>query len=158
QHSQRRTLRVSLTSLSGDRGRTAAAAEGPWSRSVSRGSHNLVLPEFREPIRRKRRERSIVNFDDRGNAPATESPLLGWRAYRRRKQRGCWLSSAKAPQPHTWVSGTASHLPRLEDLDGLDIRFLAPAANAPFGQCKASPPFGAAVGRHALGPELAGRV
>jgi hypothetical protein len=31
QHSQRRTLSVSLSSLSGDRGRTAAAAEGPWS-------------------------------------------------------------------------------------------------------------------------------
>jgi hypothetical protein len=31
QHSQRRALRVSLSSLSGDRGRTAAAAEGPWS-------------------------------------------------------------------------------------------------------------------------------
>src|SRR5262249_20418743 len=29
QHSQRRTLRVSLASLSGDRGRTAAAARGP---------------------------------------------------------------------------------------------------------------------------------
>src|SRR5262245_51935390 len=54
QHSQRRTLRVSLSSLSGDRGRTAAAAEGPWSRdppypAASRGSHNLVLPD--KPIR-----------------------------------------------------------------------------------------------------------
>src|SRR5262245_60118767 len=31
QHSQRRVLRVFLGSPSGDRGRTAAAAEGPWS-------------------------------------------------------------------------------------------------------------------------------
>jgi hypothetical protein len=31
QHSQRRTLRVFSARLSGDRGRTAAAAEGPWS-------------------------------------------------------------------------------------------------------------------------------
>src|SRR5262249_30005862 len=54
--------------------------------------------------------------------------------------------------------GTASHLPRLEDLNGLDVRVLAPAASTPFGQRKASRPFGAAEGRHALGPELAGRV
>src|SRR5262249_17598224 len=49
-------------------------------------------------------------------------------------------------------------LPRLEDLNGLDILFLAPAASTPFGQRKASRPFGAAEGRHALGPELARRV
>ena len=41
------------------------------------------------------------------------------------------------------VLGVASHLPRLEDLDGLDIRFLAPAASTAFGQRKASHPFGA---------------
>src|SRR5262249_47396356 len=52
----------------------------------------------------------------------------------------------------------APQLPRLEDFNGLDIRFLAPAASTPFGQRNASRPFGAAVGRHALGPELAGRV
>src|SRR5262245_35668230 len=52
----------------------------------------------------------------------------------------------------------ASHLPRLEDLDGFDIRFLAPAASTAFGQRKASRPFGAAEGRDALGPELARRV
>src|SRR5262249_3923181 len=51
-----------------------------------------------------------------------------------------------------------SHLSRLEDLDGLDIRFLAPAAGTPFGQRNASRPFGAAVSRHAFGPELARRV
>src|SRR5262249_60924287 len=45
-----------------------------------------------------------------------------------------------------------------EDLDRLDIRFLAPAASTPFGQPNAARPCGAAVGRHALGPELAGRV
>src|SRR5262245_58341190 len=47
QHSQRRTLRVSLSSLSGDRGKTAAAAEGPWSdplaNAPSRGSHKTLL-------------------------------------------------------------------------------------------------------------------
>src|SRR5262249_53052331 len=47
---------------------------------------------------------------------------------------------------------------RLEDLDGLDVRFLAPAASTPFGPRKACRPFGAAEGHHALGPELAGRV
>src|SRR5260221_6886657 len=56
QHSQRRTLRVSLSSLSGDRGRTAAAAEGPWSCSPFAGSRGslqiLVLPEPSEAIRR----------------------------------------------------------------------------------------------------------
>src|SRR5215831_14677029 len=40
----------------------------------------------------------------------------------------------------------------------LAIRVLAPAASTPFGQRKAFRPFGAAEGRHALGPELAGRV
>jgi len=38
------------------------------------------------------------------------------------------------------------------------MRFLAPAAGAPFGPRNASRPFGAAVGRDALGPELARRV
>jgi len=33
--------------------------------------------------------------------------------YRRRKQRGCWRSSTNAPQPHTWVPGTAQRY-RLE--------------------------------------------
>src|SRR6516225_1265170 len=48
-------LRVISGSPSGDRGRTAAAAEGPWTfTQPSRGPHNLVLPEFRKPIRRKR--------------------------------------------------------------------------------------------------------
>src|SRR5262249_21150523 len=46
-------LRVISSSLSGDRGKTAAAAEGPWSdplaNAPSRGSHNLVLPEPRKP-------------------------------------------------------------------------------------------------------------
>ena len=35
------------------------------------------------------------------------------------------------------------HFPRLDDLDGLDIRFLAPAASTAFGQRKASRPLGA---------------
>jgi len=56
------------------------------------------------------------------------------------------------------VRSDASHLPRLKDLDGLDIRFLAPAVGIAFGQHTASRPFGAAVGRDALGPELARRV
>src|SRR6516225_5905505 len=51
-----------------------------------------------------------------------------------------------------------SHLSRLEDLDGLDIRFLAPAAGTAFGQRTASRPFGAAVGRDGLGPDPARRV
>ena len=49
-------------------------------------------------------------------------------------------------------------LPRIEDLDGLDIRFLAPAAGTPFGNRTACRPFGVAAGRDALGPELARRV
>ena len=55
-------------------------------------------------------------------------------------------------------SGTASHLPRLEDLDGLDIRFLAPSAGLSFGRRAASFPFGVAERRDACGPELARRV
>jgi hypothetical protein len=55
-------------------------------------------------------------------------------------------------------SGTASHLPRLKDLDGLDTRFLAPAAGFALGQRTASHPFGVAAGRDALGPELAWRM
>jgi hypothetical protein len=51
-----------------------------------------------------------------------------------------------------------SHLPRLEDLDGFHIRFLAPAAGIAFGQRTAFRPFGVAAGRDALGPELARRV
>jgi hypothetical protein len=51
-----------------------------------------------------------------------------------------------------------SNLPRLEDLDGLHIRFLAPAAGIAFGQRTAFHPFGVAAGRDALGPELARRV
>ena len=52
----------------------------------------------------------------------------------------------------------ASHLPRLKDLDGLDTRFLAPAARFALGQRTASHPFGVAAGRDALGPEVARRV
>ena len=55
-------------------------------------------------------------------------------------------------------SGMASHLPRLKDLDGLDTRFLAPAAGFALGQRTASDPFGVAAGRDALGPEVARRV
>src|SRR5215472_2511694 len=53
-------------------------------------------------------------------------------------------------------SGTP--LPRLEDLDGLDIRFRAPAARLAFGHPTAFLPFGVAARRNALGPELARRV
>ena len=55
-------------------------------------------------------------------------------------------------------SGTASHLPRLKDLDGLDTRFLAPAAGFALGQLTTLRPFSVAAGRDALGPELARRV
>src|SRR5215467_999594 len=55
-------------------------------------------------------------------------------------------------------SGTASHLPRLEDLDGLDIRFLAPAAGLSFGRRRAFLPFGVAERRNACGPEPARRL
>jgi hypothetical protein len=55
-------------------------------------------------------------------------------------------------------SRTASHLPRLEDLDCLDIRFLAPAAGLSFGRRAASFPFGVAERRNACGRELARRV
>jgi hypothetical protein len=48
--------------------------------------------------------------------------------------------------------GTASQLPRPEDLDGLDIGFLAPAAGSMFGQRTASRPLGVAEGRDTLGP------
>ena len=58
----------------------------------------------------------------------------------------------------SWYSGTASHLPRLEDLDGLDMRILAPAGGLAFGHRTASLPFGVAARRDACGPELARRV
>jgi hypothetical protein len=52
----------------------------------------------------------------------------------------------------------ASHLPRLKDLDGLDTRFLAPAAGFALGQRTAPHPFGVAAGRDTLGPEVARRM
>ena len=48
--------------------------------------------------------------------------------------------------------------PRLNDLDGLDTRFLAPAAGFAFGQRTAFHPFGMAVGRNAFGPDFVRRV
>jgi hypothetical protein len=48
--------------------------------------------------------------------------------------------------------------PHLNDLDGLDTRFLAPAAGFAFGQRTAFHPFSMAAGRNALGPELAWRM
>src|SRR5215475_7687383 len=54
-NSGQRIIRVLSASLSGDRGRIAAAAEGPWRWSpfaASRGSHKpLVLPEASKSIR-----------------------------------------------------------------------------------------------------------
>ena len=47
---------------------------------------------------------------------------------------------------------------RLKDLDGLDTRVLAPAAGFALGQRTAFHPFGVAVGRDALGRELARRM
>jgi hypothetical protein len=47
---------------------------------------------------------------------------------------------------------------RLEDLDGLDIQLLAPAAGIAFGQLQAFRPLGVAEGHDTLGPEPAGRV
>src|SRR5262245_61668554 len=56
------------------------------------------------------------------------------------------------------LSRTASHLNCLEDLDGLDTRFLAPAAGFALGQRTAPHPFSVAAGRDPLEPELARRV
>src|SRR5262249_39551213 len=53
---------------------------------------------------------------------------------------------------------TASHLPCLERLDLEHVRLLAPVAGLALGEFARARPLGAAVGRHALGPELAGRV
>ena len=44
-------------------------------------------------------------------------------------------------------------MPRREDLDGLDIRFLAPAAGSAFGQRTAFHPFSVGAARDALGPD-----
>jgi hypothetical protein len=71
---------------------------------------------------------------------------------------GIVLISADFGVTSSWYSGTASRLPRLEDLGGLDMRFLAPAAGLAFGHRTASLPFGVAAGRDALGPQLARRV
>ena len=46
----------------------------------------------------------------------------------------------------------------VEDLDGVDIRFFAPAISIAFGQRKACYPFGVAAGRDALWPEVARRM
>src|SRR5262249_42766276 len=78
------TLRVFWTSLSGDRGRTAAAAEGPWScppslQGLSQSSPSRISQT--DPAQAQYIWPSIVNFDDRDNAQATEYPRLGWRAY-----------------------------------------------------------------------------
>ena len=50
----------------------------------------------------------------------------------------------------------ALHFPRLEDLDGLDIRFLAPVAGLALGQFASARPLGAAVGLDPARPELVG--
>jgi hypothetical protein len=55
-------------------------------------------------------------------------------------------------------SGTASHLNCVEDLDGVDIRLLAPTIGIAFGQRTACDPFSMAAGRDALGPEGARRM
>src|SRR5262249_10919896 len=57
-----------------------------------------------------------------------------------------------------WPSGTASHLPGLEHLDLEHVRLLAPVAGLALGEFARARPLGAAVGRHALGPELTRRV
>ena len=49
-------------------------------------------------------------------------------------------------------------MPRVKDLDGLDTRFLAPAAGFALGQRAAAHPFSVAAGRDTLGPALARRV
>src|SRR5262245_8149083 len=53
---------------------------------------------------------------------------------------------------------SASHLPRLNDLDGLDTPTLEPAVCFALGQRTAFHPFGVAVSRDTLGPELAWRM
>jgi hypothetical protein len=49
-------------------------------------------------------------------------------------------------------------LPRLEDLDALDIWFLGPAVGLAFGQHTGFCPFRVAASRDAVGPELGRRV
>jgi len=80
--------------------------------------------------------------------------LPGWRQQPHARP----LRSGDSGVTSSRLSGTASPLPRFKDLDGLDIRFLAPAAGLAFGQLTASRPLGVAEGRDALGPELAWRV
>ena len=46
----------------------------------------------------------------------------------------------------------------VEDLDGVDIRLLAPTIGIAFGQRTACDPFSMAAGRDALGPEGARRM
>src|SRR5262249_6907373 len=54
-HSQRRVLRVFLAVPAGIGGKPLRQQRAPGViLRASRGSHNLVLPEFRKPIRRKR--------------------------------------------------------------------------------------------------------
>ena len=49
-------------------------------------------------------------------------------------------------------------MPHFKDLNGLDMRFLAPAVGLAFGHRTVSLLFGVAARRNAFGPELAWRV
>jgi hypothetical protein len=81
EHSQRRTLRVFSAGLSGDRGKTAAAAEGPWG-VIFRSRSLQGLSQSASPSRTSQTDQaqaqcigpSIVNSDDRDNAPGFGCP------------------------------------------------------------------------------------
>jgi hypothetical protein len=80
--SDQRIIRVFSASLSGDRGRTAAAAEGPWSyppfaafQGLSQNA-SLSRTSQTDPALALYSGPSIANFDDRDSGQATEYPAL----------------------------------------------------------------------------------
>src|SRR6516162_1948619 len=82
-NSGQRIIRVFSASLSGDRGRTAAAAEGPWTshpavQGLSQSSPSRISQI--DPVQAPYIWPSIVNSCVPDNAPTSEYPPLGWRA------------------------------------------------------------------------------
>src|SRR6516165_3225162 len=83
-NSGQRIIRVFSASLSGDRGRTAAAAEGPWtSHPAVQGlsQSNPSRTSQIDPAQAQYIWQSIVNSCARDNAPSCECPAHHWQAY-----------------------------------------------------------------------------
>jgi hypothetical protein len=86
QHSQRRTFGVFSSSLSGDRGKTAAAAEGPWRYPCAPSLQGLS--QNASPSRTSQIDQAptlyilllIASFDGQGNGQVIGCPARHWLA------------------------------------------------------------------------------